>query len=613
MVRNIIGYTFCLLSVFLCFSVIADTFVVTNTADSGAGSFRQAITEANENAGADTITFNIPLTDDGFDGDVGIWTIQPAEGLPILTDPGTFIYGGSQTSNMGDTNTHGPEIEIDGTMISGYGIGCVTSHTIIQGLIINRFPAAGIRFAGADSNTVRGTYIGVDATGMIASPNYAGIELVEESQQNLIGGNRDEDRNVLSGNSAYGIYLSGSGTDGNKIRGNYIGTNAAGDDTLGNSNSAIRIAGGPSGNRIGGVVPEQRNIIAGTSCIGNIYSGNGITITNSNGNLILGNYIGTDKTGTMALPNIDYGIMIKECESTVVGGTAAGRGNVISGNGQAGIFIRSNTSTNTSIAGNFIGTDSSGELPVGNRFYGIVLDYGAHDNLIGPDNTIAHNDRYGVRSEHDSTRANTITMNSIYNHSYSGIRNNGGSNDSIQAPVLTNVTESEISGLACPGCVIEIFSDEEDEGAFYEGSTTADDGGEFFWTGILTGPVITATATDSVGNTSEFSEPYSLAIEDFEHDTNPRQFVLSNYPNPFSTSTWFSYFIPNDGNVQLVVMDLNGRELVTIVEGHHQRGSHTISWNGKLRNGKKAPNGVYMYTLDCNGRTVTRRMVFLGR
>jgi hypothetical protein len=89
-----------------------------------------------------------------------------------------------------------------------------------------------------------------------------------------------------------------------------------------------------------------------------------------------------------------------------------------------------------------------------------------------------------------------------------------GGNGLIPAPVVRLAAERSVSGTTCPGCTMEIYSDAEDEGCIYEGTTVADGMGHFTFAknGSLSGPYITATATDGEGNTSEFSLPALLRM-----------------------------------------------------------------------------------------------------
>ena len=153
-------------------------------------------------------------------------------------------------------------------------------------------------------------------------------------------------------------------------------------------------------------------------------------------------------------------------------------------------------------------------MAIGNQGVGIrVVTWlgGAEHNVI-QGNLIAHTtfseqEDEGVGIWVDSYPYNTIRRNSIYSNAGKGIETTNGGNNMLAAPVIITVTETSVSGTACPGCTVEVFSDAEDEGRVYEGSTIADASGAFTFSkgSPLTGPNITATATDSDGNTSEFS------------------------------------------------------------------------------------------------------------
>ena len=142
------------------------TFTVTNSNDSGAGSLRQAILDANGNGGADTIEFNIPATEPGFvdvdsaliggDAAADAFVIQPLSGLPALTDDETTIDGRTQTAFTGDTNPFGPEVVLDGSLqASGVGVAIFSNANQVHGLNIQRFTGSGIRIEGASNNWFR--------------------------------------------------------------------------------------------------------------------------------------------------------------------------------------------------------------------------------------------------------------------------------------------------------------------------------------------------------------------------------------------------------------------------------------------------------------------------
>jgi titin len=251
--------------------------------------------------GADTITFNIPNTDTGYRSTTGVWTIQPTSAFSPLTDDSTCIDGTTQTANKGNTNSEGPEIELDGTnagSVNGFWINN-SSYNSIRGLAVNWFNS-GINIWGPEAegrNTIAGNYIGTDPTGKTDLGNtYYGIYLGLGAHHNIIGGQTAADRNIISGNDT-GIYLSNAGVDSNLIIGNYIGTDVTGTIAIENSRG-IELSYGPCANIIGGSDPGERNIISGNNESA-IYMHN-----DCRNNVIIGNYLGTDVTGISTLPAI---------------------------------------------------------------------------------------------------------------------------------------------------------------------------------------------------------------------------------------------------------------------------------------------------------------------
>lgn len=272
------------------------TFVVINTNNSGIGSLRQAILDANAtpNANAttpDIITFNIP----GANPQV----ITLAAGLPTITES-VFINGWSQPAWAST-----PVIEINGTNVPfDIGLNIQASNCIIRGLAINNFNGGrGIGLFGSFSGTwIYGCHLGVDATGMIARPNGQQGIFVSTHTNVLIGTNADGtadalERNVISANGSSGILITASNTT---IAGNYIGVAADGTTPLGNG-TAIRIASG-SNTKIGGSNAGAGNIIAYSTS-------KGIIIVNGTGhnaerNAIFGNTtIGIDLGDNNLTPN----------------------------------------------------------------------------------------------------------------------------------------------------------------------------------------------------------------------------------------------------------------------------------------------------------------------
>jgi hypothetical protein len=198
-----------------------------------------------------------------------------------------------------------------------------------------------------------------------------------------------------------------------------------------------------------------------------------------------------------------------------IGNGPSGQGNILAGSA-IGIDLQNDAHGNI-ITGNLIGTAAGGKNP--HRHYGnesgLVIDQRANNNYIGPDNIIAFNTQaiHMGQPEGDlDVINNTFSANSIHSNSQS-ISINGGANKSIMPPriISFSLAGGTVRGTAPPGCTVEIFSDRGYQGEIFEGRVQADENGSFtFETGkSLTGPNITATATDENGNTSEFSAPVS--------------------------------------------------------------------------------------------------------
>ena len=197
-------------------------------------------------------------------------------------------------------------------------------------------------------------------------------------------------------------------------------------------------------------------------------------------------------------------------QDNLIGGDTPADRNIISGNGYPGILIEtSSTTTNNTVKGNYIGTDVSGTGAVGNSMYGVWMREGVQYNTI-EGNRISGNGNHGVFIHDSDTTNNTVTENNIYNNTGKGIKLDDGGNLELFAPIITSREFDRVSGSAPPYSTVEIFSDDEDEGQVFEGSTTADGSGNFAFDqpGGFTLSNFTATATDADGNTSEFSDEY---------------------------------------------------------------------------------------------------------
>jgi CSLREA domain-containing protein len=369
------------------------TFIVNSTGDGadeipgdgtcsdnlGNCTLRAAIEAANENPGTDTITFSIGS---------GVQTIMPFTPLPQITDP-VIIDGTTQPGF-----TTGPLIGLNGTnatsggLESADGLAITAGNSTVRGLVINFFLGNGIKLAVGGGNVVEGNYIG---TTVSATPepgvfpgNLVGIS-ISDSPNNMIGGTTDSSRNIISNSNGRGIEIFGGTSMGNKVQGNFIGTDVTGTIRLINETEGIFIDGAPN-TTIGGTATGARNIISGN---GGTFCISGIVIKNSSGNLVQGNLIGTDKTGAIITSNIYDGVRIDAASSNTIGGTTAEARNVISGN-RIGVEIFGATSTGNLVQGNFIGTnatgtdittDSTGTIKLGNNT-GVKIN-NAPNNTIG--------------------------------------------------------------------------------------------------------------------------------------------------------------------------------------------------------------------------------------
>ncbi|MGB3903987.1 MAG: right-handed parallel beta-helix repeat-containing protein [Anaerolineae bacterium] len=479
----------------------------------GVTSLREGICAANKNPGPDTIEFDIPTSDPGYQvsGVSGTWTISLTAWLPALSGGGTVISGTTQAVNAGVSNPNGPEIEITGSVSTGNCLGISSADNVIHGLAINRCPGSGVSIsfdASTAGNTISGNYIGTDPSGQFDWGNGGtGVYIGSGAHDNVIGGDTPGERNVISGNDNYGVQINHSGTDGNVVSGNYIGTDAAGTQDLGNSWDGIGVFGGAQNNVMGGDTAGQRNLISGNGGHGVRIVGSG-TMTNT----ISGNYIGTDVSGTQDLGNSGHGVgIVSSASRNVVGGGTSGERNIISGNDWYGVQISgSGTMTNT-ISGNCIGTDVSGTQDLGNSRDGVRIESQARHNTVGPDNVIWANDSSGVRVLGDGTDYNKVTHNSIYNNTELGIALQSLANEEIATPVISTASCTSASGSDAPANgTVELFTGPDDEGKSYLTSVVADGSGNWSASGILAkGFYLTATATDLSGNTSEFSAPAS--------------------------------------------------------------------------------------------------------
>jgi hypothetical protein len=487
MVLRLIAFTFALILLSHA-SIYAKTITVTGTGDSlavdGLVTLREAIGAANTNAPVG----DAPAGDAGLDvinfniAGGGVKTISPTSALPGITEPIT-IDGYTQPGAKANTLAVGSDavllIELNGSGTTNVnGLTITAGNSTVRGLVINRF-------------------------------SYQAISL------------------QTNGN--------------NVIAGNFIGTNAGGTAGFPSPNNNVGVFVNSANNTIGGLTPADRNVISGNVLSGPGGTGVYVSTVNATGNKLIGNYIGTDASGTIKVQNINSGVVISNASSNLIGGTTPAERNVISGNGSNGIVI-GGIASNNQMMGNYIGTKADGVSPLGNNT-GVDVE-GPINNTIGgtvagAGNVIAFNNSFGVFIG-TQTVNNAILGNSIYGNVhqlgidlYSGAfgvtpndNNTGdadtGANNLQNFPVLTSVVSS--GGTTTIQGTLDSAFNTQFRVEFFSGTqcgearkfigfstvTTNASGLASFTFSIptvsLAGNSIMATATDPKGNTSEFSD-----------------------------------------------------------------------------------------------------------
>ena len=178
------------------------------------------------------------------------------------------------------------------------------------------------------------------------------------------------------------------------MAGNYIGTDVTGTMPLGNGRDGLQLSYGATNNTIGGTTAAAENVVSSNG-------GSGVYFFGAPGNVVAGDFIGTDRTGTVALGNGIDGVRIINSTNATVGGTSSTARNIISANGEDGIQIDNPGTTRNLVEGNFIGTNAAGTSSLSNHRDGVYLNSGASGNTIGSaatggGNVISGNASYGV-------------------------------------------------------------------------------------------------------------------------------------------------------------------------------------------------------------------------
>jgi hypothetical protein len=295
---------------------------------------------------------------------------------------GNVISGNGSVGVLVESGTTG--VLVEGNLIGtnalgsvkipngGHGVSVGAAAATIRGNVVSGNGGRGIHVSGAEvtSGSIVGNFVGLVAAGNAALANTAGGIDVVDATNVVIGGTVVADLNVVSGNGANGIAISGTGGS-HVVEGNYVGTDSLGAAAIPNAGAGISVAA--AGVTVGGTAAGAGNVISGNAQ-------QGIVVTGTSGTKLQGNLVGTDLTGGVAIPNA-VGVDVGSSTGVTIGGTTAAARNVISGNSSNGVRIGSGSSTCV-VSGNFIGTRATGSVVLGNGDVGVLVS-GASTNTIG--------------------------------------------------------------------------------------------------------------------------------------------------------------------------------------------------------------------------------------
>jgi hypothetical protein len=461
------------------------------------------------------------------------------------------------------------KVELKGNRtIDVNGISLYSANNVIRGLAIYNWDfQLKLMYGAASDNRIEGNFLGTNAANSFQyetnSPfgeqHHEGVRIQgggDGAARNIIGGTTPAARNIISGNRKDGIKIQGAGARDNRIIGNYIGLKQDGVTPLRNFTDGVDFEYGVKYNWLGGTAPGERNVVSGNFS-------EGIEISHDPGtqfNSVVGNYFGLTADGSRAASygNSETAISFEDAVDSNYA-----YNNVIGGNGTSGVFFFI-LGTRNEVHHNQIGVAANGVTAVPNGYQtsydgqsppyyernGITIMGGAQYNKIY-NNLIANHPGDGIVLKNTSDAAhghfgetyyNTISRNSLYNNGDPAVTGSGAidgiwhkpyyvnntwtyPNQGLPTPTISSATVASVAGTsrtrsnqACAGCTIEVFiadkssasdasGDNAGEGKTFVGSGTTDAAGNFTIavTGAAQGQLVTATATDTLGNTSQFS------------------------------------------------------------------------------------------------------------
>jgi trimeric autotransporter adhesin len=577
----------CLVGLFFLFflqsaAVNGAVITVTGSGDTiainGLSTLREAITSINNQADvnadvtlnrvgnyaslaggtSDVINFNIGA---------GVQTIAPTGAEPTIVRPLTingYSASGASANTLANADNAVILIRLDGpgagAGVDGLTLGAGSGGSMIKGLDISNFAGNGIVIQ-SNGNFIVGNFIGVDPTGTARAPNGTfpnsgdGIRILNASN-NQIGSTNAGDRNVVSGNALVGIHIVGTlGTPatGNIIQGNFVGVATDGVSSVGNRTEPAPAPGSAEGNNLFGIEISGGNLntIGGTAAgarnvVG--FNADGVEIDNgAHQNIIQGNFAGVGADGVTPTKNLLHGIALRSSNGfgaplgpaqpnepgvsfNLIGGTTAGTGNLVEFNGTAGIAVFGNpvsasgqTNIGNTIEGNSIfknGRDYQTASSAPTPLLGIDLT----NNFLFPrDDGLTPNDSQGHGAANDPNNLQNFPV-------LTSAMSQGG---------MTTIAGS-LQSAANTTFRIEFFASDVDplglpaEGQQFLGfvnvSTDPSGNASFNVTlsvAVSNGRLVTATANDPFGNTSEFS----AGVPAIFCDSNPPVIGMPNTIN----------------------------------------------------------------------------------
>jgi FlgD Ig-like domain/Periplasmic copper-binding protein (NosD) len=616
-----IGRAVTILAVMLCVTVCgASTYTVTTTADSGAGSLRDAIQQVNANAGADTITFAGALSGQ---------TIKPTASLPDVT--------GDYTTIDGDLNDDGaPDIFLSGELFehSGNGLWLLGSdHSTVRGLAIGNCTSAGIHLDSSRYCVIAGCHIGVNLAGDAVARNQLGDIVLNTADNNTIGGTTAADRNIIAGGKGYetaGIDIRGS--QDTVVEGNYIGLARDG-TALPRGHWGISITDSSEhsqGISIGRAVAGGGNVIASVLT--------GVQVLGASGTAIQGNLFGLEADGETLATLDNYCVMIREgaTDTTIGNGTALGR-NVFAGHAMTGVQLFDAETEGTTIQGNYFGTNQAGTEK--RRLHCGVNLYGCGPQTVGGPSAAKGN--YFC----PSLKGGVAVGVEAYNTSGDAVRNNrfgllpaGGAASGVTYGVNTyggselSITENtfahvEAAGIQLGGagtigevyrnrfrdCSCAVLMRVQARGRLGNlgNARTDDDGGNHFSNDLWFIRNETANSVKAEGNDFDTTSRAAIAAKIWDKADDPALGRVDFVPFvggeaaglaiagatalPTRAGAEIAFSLSAPATVDVRVLNMAGRQVAEPAAAvESAAGLNRIVWTGQTATGTAAPAGRYL-------------------